>query len=159
MIVRYAPTPPVVDTPRSSLMADGGFSILPPFIPLMKPRSIQVFRVLSVLYALAVATVSSWPGIKLPDIGIHWTDKVAHFSQYAVFAFLVAGGWARSGGWWNWRDQWRPVLFLIVFAALDELHQIWIPRREASFLDWTADSLGILAGFAVGLLIWRRATK
>src|SRR3989304_3672557 len=98
----------------------------------MASRTISVFRVLSVLYALAAFAASSWPGIKLPDLGIYWTDKLAHFSQYAVFACLVAGGWALAGGCGSWRDQWRPIVFLIVFAALDELHQIWIPRREAS---------------------------
>ncbi len=123
----------------------------------MTSRTIKVFRVLSVVYALVVFTVSSWPAIKLPDLGVDWTDKIAHFSQYAVLACLVAGGWARPGGWSNWKDQWRHVLFLIVFAAIDESHQIWIPRREASFMDWTADSLGILVGSAVGLLLWRRS--
>lgn len=122
----------------------------------MTSRTIRVFRVLSVVYALAVFTVSSWPAIKLPDLGVDWTDKLAHFGQYAVLSFLAAGGWAREGGWRNWRQQWRPVAFLIAFAAIDELHQLWIPRREASAMDWTADSVGVLVGFAVGLWLWRR---
>ncbi len=112
---------------------------------------------MSVLYAILVVVVSSWPAIKLPDIGVEWTDKLAHFSQYAVLACLVAGGWARQGGWGNWSTQWRPMVFLIVFAAIDEFHQIWIPRREASMLDWTADSLGVLVGFGLGLFLWRRS--
>ena len=123
----------------------------------MTSRTINAFRVLSVVYALIVVAVSSWPYIKLPDLGVAWTDKIAHFSQYAVLACLVAGGWARQRGWGNWRDQWRPVAFLILFAAADEFHQIWIPRRAASVLDWTADSLGIIAGFALGLSLWRRS--
>lgn len=123
----------------------------------MQSRTTNVFRALSVLYALAVFAVSSWPAVKLPDLGVEWTDKFAHFSQYAVFACLVAGGWARGGGFANWKQQWRPVLFLIVFAAIDELHQIWIPRREASFMDWTADTIGILVGSAIGLILWRRS--
>jgi VanZ family protein len=122
----------------------------------MTSRTISVFRILSVLYALLVIVISSAPSIKLPDLGIHWTDKLAHFSQYAVLACLVAGGWAKTGGWANWREQWRPVVFLILFAAVDEIHQLWIPRREASALDWTADSLGVLVGFGLGMLLWRQ---
>lgn len=125
----------------------------------MSPRTITLFRVLSALYAVAVFAVSSWPTIKLPDLGIHWTDKLAHFSQYAVFACLAAGGWARAGGWSNWKEQWRPVVFLILFAAADEFHQIWVPRREASGMDWIADSLGVLVGFGLGLFLWRRRAK
>jgi len=125
----------------------------------MSSRAIITFRVLSVVYALIVVAVSSWPFIKLPDLGVSWTDKIAHFSQYAVLACLVAGGWAKPGGWANWKQQWRPVLFLILFAAADEIHQIWIPRRAASAADWTADSLGIIAGFALGLLLWHRSKR
>ena len=125
----------------------------------MSIHTIRVFRVLSVLYALMVFVVSSWPGIRLPNIGIHWSDKLAHFTQYAVFAFLVAGGWAKQGGWRIWKHQWRPVAFLIVFAAIDEFHQRWVPRREASWADWSADSLGILVGFGIGLWLWRRSTE
>jgi VanZ family protein len=125
----------------------------------MTTRTTIVFRVLSVLYALAVSTVSSLPSIRLPDLGIHWTDKLAHFSQYAVFACLAAGGWARAGGWGNWKEQWRPVLSLILFAAADEIHQMWIPRRVASAMDWIADSLGVLIGFGIGLLLWRRRSQ
>ena len=123
----------------------------------MTSRTISVFRVLSVIYALVVVAVSSWPVIKIPDLGVSWGDKIAHFSQYAVFACLVAGGWARQGGWAAWREQWRPVAFLIAFAAIDEIHQVWIPRRAASAMDWTADSLGILVGFGLGLLLWWRS--
>lgn len=125
----------------------------------MTSRTTILLRALSVLYALIVIAVSSWPYIRLPDIGIHWTDKLAHFSQYAILACLVAGGWARQGGWSIWREQWRPVLFLILFAAIDEIHQIWIPRRAASVSDWVADSLGILVGFGLGLLLWFRRQK
>ena len=34
----------------------------------------------------------------------------------------------------------------LMYAALDELHQILIPMRECSIYDFTADAAGILAG-------------
>lgn len=125
----------------------------------MSSRAITAFRILSVVYALVVVAVSSWPFIKIPDLGVSWTDKIAHFSQYAVLACLVAGGWARRGGWSIWREQWRPMAFLILFAAADEFHQLWIPRRAASTFDWVADSLGVIVGFALGLLLWHRSKR
>jgi len=122
----------------------------------MPSLSAKIFRVLAVLYALLVITVSSLPNIHIPDLGITWSDKVAHFAQYAVFAFLVAGGWGRRVTSRISADNWRPAIFLIAFAALDEIHQIWIPRRDASIWDWSADSLGILLGFVVGVFLLHR---
>ena len=101
-------------------------------------------------------TVSSWPGIKIPYLGVTWSDKLLHGMQYAVLAFLVAGGWYRSGPEGaTGRRGTKIMILLILFCALDELHQLWIPRREASFLDWVADSIGVVAGFAAGMFVWR----
>lgn len=124
----------------------------------MTSLPVKIFRVLAVLYAVLVITVSSLPNIHIPNLGITWSDKVAHFAQYAVFAFLVAGGWGRRTLNRLLAENWRAMGFLIAFAALDEIHQLWIPRREASFWDWSADTLGILLGFTVGLFLlhWRR---
>ena len=125
----------------------------------MTSLPVKIFRVLAVLYALVVMTVSSLPNIHIPSLGITWSDKVGHFAQYAVFAFLVAGGWGRRVLNRPWAENWRAAGFLIAFAALDEIHQLWIPRREASFWDWTADSLGIVIGFTVGLFLLHRRRR
>ncbi len=119
----------------------------------------KIFRVLAVLYALLVITVSSLPNIRIPNLGITWSDKVAHFAQYAVFAFLVAGGWGRRVISRPLAENWRAAGFLIAFAALDEIHQLWIPRRDASFWDWSADTLGIVLGFTVGLFLLHRRRR
>ncbi len=34
--------------------------------------------------------------------------------------------------------------FSIAYAASDEVHQGFVPGREASIMDWLADSVGIL---------------
>ena len=38
------------------------------------------------------------------------------------------------------------------FAALDEIHQRFIPGREMSFWDFAADAAGLVAGY----LVWRK---
>ena len=47
------------------------------------------------------------------------------------------------------------VVLAMLVAGADEFHQIWLPGREASWVDWLADVAGIalgLTGLRYGLL-------
>lgn len=35
------------------------------------------------------------------------------------------------------------VVFSLAYAASDEMHQSFVPGREASIMDWLADAVGI----------------
>jgi VanZ family protein len=49
----------------------------------------------------------------------------------------------------------RALLFAIVTASLygmtDEAHQLFVPFRESSWLDWLADAVGAV----IGAMSWR----
>jgi VanZ family protein len=47
------------------------------------------------------------------------------------------------------RLVWAAVL-LSTWAALDELHQLFIPGRSAEVSDWLSDTLGASLGLYVG---------
>ena len=122
--------------------------------------STVISRRLAVAYAIVVVALSSFPGIDLPDVGKGELDKILHFAQYGVFGFLVSRGWGPwradgSGG----VTPWIPALMLLAFAGADEYHQRWIPGRYPEWLDWTADILGVLIGYAVGGWRNRRARR
>ena len=107
------------------------------------------YRYLSFLCALGVVVLSSWPSISLPDLGTSNLDKILHFTQYAILAFLVVRGWSRP---LTGRFQRLAVIIgiLILFAAVDEYHQGWIPGRDPDWWDWIADAVGIGSGSALG---------
>jgi VanZ family protein len=109
-------------------------------------------RWLAFAYAIVVVGLSSYPGLRLPETGTDMADKVVHFIQYAILAFLVSRGWGpmRPGGATGLR-AWLPVIVLLVFASADEYHQHWIPGRYPEWIDWFADVLGIAVGFALGM--------
>lgn len=119
--------------------------------------STKVSRRLAVAYAIVVVALSSYPGLKLPEVGSGSLDKVVHFAQYAILGFLVSRGWGpwRNGGGAS-LTPWIAVLILLIFAGLDEYHQHWIPGRVPEWLDWTADILGIGIGFVFGAWSNRR---
>ncbi len=68
-------------------------------------------------------------------------DKFVHFSEYALLGFLA---------WRCFRHLIKriEILFILslvfcsVYGALDEIHQYFIPNRNADILDWVADTIG-----------------
>jgi VanZ family protein len=81
-------------------------------------------------------------------------DKVLHFSIYTVFSFLLTRHLLDITT--RWRAALIAVAFVMVFGALDEWHQRFIPGRSTEFADWRADSLGALVGALACLAVSRR---
>jgi VanZ family protein len=100
------------------------------------------------LWLALQVTLTSLPGKAIP-IGLpHPLDWVGHFGLYGGLGALVARA-AVMRGWPVRRLVWAGVL-LSVWAALDELHQLFIPDRSAEVGDWLADTVGSSLGLVVG---------
>ena len=103
----------------------------------------------TIVWTLVIWTVSSIPNLKTPDFGISFSDKIAHTAEYAVWGFLMTGLFQKGSilhrlGW---------ILALgVLCGALDELHQLFIPGRQADWFDFLADSGGVLAAAGLDLI-------
>ena len=104
-------------------------------------------------YCLLIFMLSSMSkGVYMPSpFGV---DKVAHFVEYGVLGFLLARSIA------NVQSSFSRIFLLglvVILATLygisDEIHQAFVPGRNASPWDVTADGLGGL----VGAVIYRRS--
>lgn len=78
--------------------------------------------------------------------------KLAHFSEFALLAFLVRllmhSYRLRLGGLWAW-------LAASLYAVTDELHQMSVAARSPSPADVGIDSLGAAAGALLACLaLW-----
>ncbi len=107
------------------------------------------------LWAALILVLTSIPNLDVGGAGFPGADKLVHGSLYLVFAWLVA----RAVGPRNGRGAQlvQTVAIVALFAALDELHQLWVPGRTADLLDWGADVLGALLGvLADRLPLFRR---
>jgi VanZ family protein len=82
--------------------------------------------------------------------------KTAHAVEYAILAALVWRARRKSGGDtprpWLWAEAKFAVLFSACYAALDELHQHFVPSRQGSIGDVLLDTFGAVLGV---LLIWQ----
>lgn len=106
----------------------------------------------AILYAVAILAVSCIPNLKSPEIRFLAKDKVAHFLEYAIFAFLTFRSFDHLSG----RSRIGTValltlLLLAGFGVIDELLQGFIPGRHADIKDYAADLAG---GSLVVLVLW-----
>lgn len=110
------------------------------------------FRYGSLLVAVGVLVVSSWPSLSVSAFGWSLEDKFQHLTVYALLSYLAARGWVPPrGAPGRKRVAWIILVILAIFAMLDEYHQRWIPGRFVELGDFLADALGVLAGFFLGL--------
>ena len=64
-------------------------------------------------------------------------DKAAHFFSFALLGFLFAKAFN------------NPRIGFVVaalYGITDEIHQSFVPMRQADFWDWVADALGAYFG-------------
>ncbi len=87
----------------------------------------------------------------------HPLRKLAHFGEYACMGMLVYFvwcPWVRKG----MRLYLLTVVWVAVSAALDELHQWFVPGRFSSLADVCLDTCGGVFGLLFGLfLAWLSA--
>lgn len=78
-------------------------------------------------------------------------DKIAHFGEYSVLAFLLVGV---SRNYARLRGSFIVIMLCIVCAAAygasDEFHQRFVPGRDAGVPDWVADAIGATSGGLAG---------
>jgi VanZ family protein len=80
----------------------------------------------------------------------HILRKLAHLSEYAIFAMLLYGTF--SGGRdfsWRGRKALAALAIATFYSLSDEFHQLFVPGRGASPVDCGIDT----AGAAVGMLL------
>jgi VanZ family protein len=81
----------------------------------------------------------------LPAVTARVWDKLLHMTEYGGLAFLLARALMGDG------RSWRAVvlgatLLASAYGATDEYHQSFVPGRDSSVLDWSADTLGSIVG-------------
>ena len=106
-------------------------------------KNFAKYHLPAILYAVAILVLPSIAGIRTHAVRYLLTDKLAHFLEYAVFAFLTY----RSLNHLHRRIGERTVfllsmLCLALFGVVDEAIQSLIPGRRADAWDYVADLAG-----------------
>jgi len=117
----------------------------------MKTRTL--FRVVWIVYALALLTATHWPGLAAPEGPVSRMDLVIHLCAFAGWTLLLfLTGWI-APGCTSRRIIWTGVI-AVCFAAMDELTQP-IFTRTADWTDFIADTTGVVL---MSMMIFARAS-
>ena len=86
------------------------------------------------------------------------TRKAGHFTEYAILAFLAGRAFITSSRSLLQRYWFQlSLLFVAIYALLDEFHQSFVPSRTASIYDSAIDVAGGLTVLLI-LKFWRRSS-
>lgn len=110
-------------------------------------------------YAALIFVVSSMSRLAPPDIGISFFDKIIHCAEYGLFYLLAlrAVGGAPVG--LSTRTAYAAAFILtVIYGALDEFHQSFVPGRDADVEDLVADTCGAILA-AIGYFVIHRRRK
>ena len=114
-----------------------------------------------ILYAgliFAASSISKIPD-EIPEFDFR--DKLIHFFEFLLFGWLL---W-RSSNKWNintgsLRFKALVLLLGVLYAASDEIHQLFVPGRHGSIYDWAADIIGLAVCLATAyIFIEKRVIK
>ena len=73
-----------------------------------------------------------------------FSDKIIHLIEYSILSWLVY-----RSLYYCEKIKLRNAVFITIFFTAfygftDEMHQYFVPERDASFFDWVFDCLGAI---------------
>jgi VanZ family protein len=105
------------------------------------------------------------PGISDEAVGntVFIVRKCAHVTEFAIFTILLMRAaretvWKQSAGW-SWKAALFAVAGSVLFAISDEIHQSFVPGRQAAAMDVVIDAAGAVGGLFFLLLAGRIRKK
>lgn len=76
---------------------------------------------------------------------------LGHLVGYAILGFLLYRAFNGGIKGWSSAAAWRSFIVGLLYAVSDEIHQLYVPGREASVIDVGIDAAGLLLAL---LLVW-----
>ena len=107
------------------------------------------------IYWLILLVLTTLPGRDLPKTGIN--DKIEHLSAYFLLGILLSLALLFQNKFLKIKKYFTLFtgLFIGLYAALDEIHQLFVPGRECDIMDWTADMIGASIGILLIIFLIR----
>lgn len=84
----------------------------------------------------------------------HIVRKTAHFTAYLILGILSSNA-LRTSGVRGWKRLCISLALCVVYAASDEVHQVFVSGRSGQPADVLIDSSGAVVGAALSLLAGR----
>jgi len=82
--------------------------------------------------------------------------KCTHVGEYFIFGVLLFRAIRAPEQGWQWHWAFLAMLIAVLYASSDEIHQIFVPSRGASFFDALLDSGGAILAQLAAWIVNRR---
>lgn len=110
-------------------------------------RGFNIYWIISFLYMGLIFLSSSFPPPKGPP-PFPFDDKLAHLLAYGLLASLIY--LARENSRAMVHPIFIPFLIASLYGLFDEIHQYFVPGREADVFDALANAVGAFV-FPLGI--------
>jgi VanZ family protein len=120
-----------------------------PAVGRLKIRNFLCYWLPLIGYCLAIYIQSEHPGPeRLP--AFTFSDKILHFAAYSLLGILFFRAYATL----TLKERRNMLILLSIGSATlygisDEIHQYFVPFRQADILDALADATGSICGVAI----------
>ncbi len=116
----------------------------------------KLINVVLGIYWLILFIATTLPGKDLPKTGIG--DKTEHFTAYGILSVLLSLSMMFQDKYFLIKKHFALAALTVisVYAALDELHQLFIPGRSCDILDWSADFIGASIGILIVTFFFKK---
>ena len=101
------------------------------------------------IFLLSEWSLSGWWRRPQPEWRIRGMDKVAHGALYATLSASLYLALRRGHGVSPGRAAVLALGAAALYGVTDEIHQLFVPERNAEVRDWLADLIGASIGAAV----------
>lgn len=118
-----------------------------------KNKTVSVFMI--ILIAIEIFFFSSIPGTSVAG-GSNWIARAYHFIIFFLFSFFM---FVTIKGNKKIKANYIFIVLIIslIYASLDEFHQLFVPFRSCNITDILTDSLGIF--FSIIIYHWINRRK
>jgi VanZ family protein len=93
-------------------------------------------------YTVLIFFMSSLPGSSIKLFPFPFFDKILHFLEFGLLGIFLYRSFR------FYRPFKKPYLLTLAvgipYAALDEIHQFFVPGRHCDITDLSADILGVI---------------
>ena len=124
-----------------------------------KHTTAVIYRPL-IVYWITLFILTTIPADNVPQL-FENQDKYEHFIAYCGLAILLSLAlyFQKRSIIISSKAFLFALLFILAYAAVDELHQLFVPGRYCDFYDWLADSFGGILGIGIVLLFVKKNIK
>ncbi len=107
----------------------------------------------AILYMALIFYLSGRPAPEAAkEIPIFFEIKLVHLFEYGILSLLIHFGLAKTTKQPLFSRFFWSILLTVLYGLTDEIHQLFVETRTASFFDLIADFLGAsLAQAGLGL--------